>query len=125
MSVAGVQKNFRELLAAKGISLLTLARLLGLGTSHRTLRRDVALKGRATPDEAERIAEILNVSITELNAVLSETAHRPGERDARGRKKLTAALGGVNGKRINGGAEHVAVAPHGGDEGRQSGGTRP
>lgn len=85
------QKNFRELIAEKGLALMDLARLLA--APWQTFRRDVAFKGRATPQEVERIAQILGVSKEDVQAALAETVRRPGERDARGRKKIVGGAG--------------------------------
>lgn len=87
------QKNIRELITERGVSVEDVARLLG-GTIHpRKFRREVIDEGRATPQEVERIAQILGVSKDEVQAALAETVRRPGERDARGRKKTVGGAG--------------------------------
>ena len=101
------QKNFRELLALKGVSLSDVARLAGV--HQRELRRKVLIEGRATPQEAERIAQILGVTKDVLEAVLAETVRRPGERDPRGRKKTSGGRNDVDATGRDGDAGDGAV----------------
>lgn len=95
---SAAEKNFRELIADRGVSFSDLVRLYQgrrmtrdeQVSADRALRRRVLIEGRATPQELQRFVEILGCSKDELEAALAETVRRPGG-DARGRKKLGAA----------------------------------
>lgn len=88
--------NFKEYVASRGFNLSGLARRTKI--SYWPLNDRIAIRGDASLKEAEALCEALGCDQETLKAVLQETARRPGERDARGRKKQ--ACGGTT----NGGA---------------------
>ena len=76
--------NLRELLASQGRLPAWVAQQLDM--THCQFSRSVLARGRTTPSERQRLAEVLGVSLETIDAALAETERRPGARDRRGRK---------------------------------------
>lgn len=85
MSAATEQRNFKEFAAERRWSLLRLAQHANI--SYDRMRDTIAGKGEVTLKESAVLCDLLGCDVETLRAVLDETERRPGEKDARGRKK--------------------------------------
>lgn len=78
------QKNLRELIASRGVTYSFIAKALGIRSE--TMSRRVSGETLIGVPESRILSQVLRCEMEEVIAAAEETARRPGEPDARGRK---------------------------------------
>ena len=111
MESTAKRMNLRELLKANRRSTAWLNAVMGV--SDQVGRVGMLYHGRMSVQEAEILASALGLSHKVVMDALDETRVRPGERDARGRKKKIVPGGATHGTSIDvglGRSGHSSVA---------------
>lgn len=73
-------QNLREVLEAQGRRTAWVAEQIGI--KYHTFTYNLLDAGRSTPQEREGLARVLGLTPEQIDAVLAETARRPGKGEA-------------------------------------------
>lgn len=74
------QRNLREEIRAQGRMIGWVAEQVGM--DYRTFGRQGLKHGRFSTTERDKLAEVLGLTSEQIDAVLAETARRPGKGEA-------------------------------------------